>query len=263
MNFQTFAPPENLTPFIKSFWALSSGIDTPVMTLRAFPDGCPGVIMVESESAVCDIHKKKLPGIYLHGQSIKASELTYSGKFSAIGINFQPHALRSVFGINANELTNTGIDITSLQTKKTVSFSEQFINEETIEGRIKMLADFLLLQQQNNTRQTDEAVRYAIGLIVQSKGNLLLKELHKKLQLSERTLERRFNQAIGISPKLFSRICRFQETLHQLRSSSYDKLSDIAYENEYFDQSYFIRVFKEFTGFSPLEFKKTMQSQGY
>lgn len=54
----------------------------------------------------------------------------------------------------------------------------------------------------------------------------------------------------------------FQETLDQLRTNSYDKLSDIAYENEYFDQSYFIRVLKEFTGFSPLEFKKNMQSNG-
>lgn len=66
--------------------------------------------------------------------------------------------------------------------------------------------------------------------------------------------------AIGISPKLFARISRFQESLYQLRAGKYDKLSDVAYENEYFDQSYFIRVFKEFTGFSPLQFKKNMQS---
>ena len=262
MNYQTFAPPESLKPFIKFFWAFSSDIDSPEMTLRAFPDGCPGVIMVQSESAVCDIQKKQLPGIYLHGQPVKASELTYSGEISVLGINFHPHALRSVFGIAANELTNTGIDLTSIHTKQSISLSEQLVNEETVEGRIKMLSNYLLYQHQHNIRQTDETVKYAIALIAQSKGNLSLKELRQKLQISERGLERRFSQAIGISPKLFTRIIRFQETLDQLRTNSYDKLSDIAYENEYFDQSYFIRVFKEFTGFSPLEFKKSMQSNG-
>lgn len=258
MNYQTFAPPENLAPFIKFFWAFSSDTDSPLITLRAFPDGCPGMIMVQSETAVCDIEKKKLPGIYLHGQPVKASELTYSGKFSAIGINFQPYALRSFFGLNANELTNTGIDLTCIQTKMSVELADRLAHEGTVEGRIKMFSDFLLYQHQHNARQADETVKYAITLIAQSKGNLALKELHQILRLSERSLERRFNQAIGISPKLFSRICRFQETLHQLRTNDYNKLSDIAYENEYFDQSYFIRVFKEFTGFSPLEFRKNM-----
>ncbi len=50
--------------------------------------------------------------------------------------------------------------------------------------------------------------------------------------MSERSLERKFNQAIGISPKLFARISRFQESLYQLRAGKYDKLSDVAYEND-------------------------------
>jgi AraC-like DNA-binding protein len=77
--------------------------------------------------------------------------------------------------------------------------------------------------------------------------------------LSERTLERRFKQSIGISAKLFSRICRFQESLNQLRKNKYDKLSDIAYENGYADQSHFIRSFKEFTGVSPFDYRKQLK----
>lgn len=259
MNYKVFSPPEILRPFVKYFWALDCDTGGTVSTLRAFPDGCPGVIMIQSESAVCDSRKNKLPDIYLHGQAIKASELTYSGKLTAIGVSFQPHALRSVFGINANELTSTGIDLTSVQTKKDRHFSEQLIYGETIEGKIKILSDYLIHQHQNNKTPADELVEYATAQILGSKGCIPLKELQQKLQLSERSLERKFNQVIGISPKLFSRISRFQESLYQLRAGKYDKLSDVAYENEYFDQSYFIRVFKEFTGFSPLQFKKNMQ----
>ncbi|MNY79127.1 DNA-binding transcriptional regulator ChbR [compost metagenome] len=58
---------------------------------------------------------------------------------------------------------------------------------------------------------------------------------------------------------LFGRICRFQASLNQLRAQSYDKLSDIAFEQEYADQSHFIRNFKEFTGLTPFQFRKSIQ----
>ena len=257
MTPQLFAPPEALKSFIKYFWALNNPVESPPKTLSAFPDGCPGIIMVQSEGgAICDNLNKKLPGIYLHGQTIAPSKLSCSGKFSAVGVSFQPHALKSVFGIDACEFTHAGFDLNSIQNKKHINLSEQIINEESVEGKIKMLSNYLLYRHQTNDRQTEDMIKDAVAQIVQSKGNLSLKELQQKLNLSERSLERKFNQSIGISPKLFSRICRFQESLNQLQTRSYDKLSDIAYENQYADQSHLIRTFKEFTGLSPLEFKK-------
>ena len=74
--------------------------------------------------------------------------------------------------------------------------------------------------------------------------------------MSERNFERKFREYVGISPKLFSRICRFQSSLKQLQESNYEKLSDIAFENNFSDQSHFIRTFKEFAGFSPNQFQQ-------
>jgi AraC-like DNA-binding protein len=256
MNYQTFAPPEELKPFVKFFWTINTDVNTPVSTLHAFPDGCPGVIMVQSETALCDSKHQKLPDFYLHGQTIKPSTLSYSGKLTAIGISFQPFALKSIFGIDANELTNTGIDFASIPVSKTHNLTQQLIDEDTISGKISLLSDYLLYKHQHNHMPTEDTVKYAIARISAAKGNISLKALQQDLRLSERSLERKFNQSIGISPKLFTRICRFQESLAQLRAGSYDKLSDIAYENEYADQSYFIKAFKEFTGFSPLEFTR-------
>jgi AraC-like DNA-binding protein len=134
--------------------------------------------------------------------------------------------------------------------------SELILNTESLKDQVRALSFYLAEQIRNNNRGVDEITKYAIAQIVQSGGNVSLKELQQKLQLSERSLERKFKQTIGLSPKLFSRICRFQESLKQMRKTDYDKFSDIAYENNYADQSHFIRVFKEFTGFSPNEFKK-------
>jgi AraC-like DNA-binding protein len=80
--------------------------------------------------------------------------------------------------------------------------------------------------------------------------------LQRNLNLSERGFQRRFNQHVGISPKLFSRVCKFQAALGQLKNNNYANLSDVAFDNGYADQSHFIRSFKEFAGFSPYQFQK-------
>ena len=102
----------------------------------------------------------------------------------------------------------------------------------------------------------DNKTDHALSSILLSKGSISLKKLTENLDLSERSLERKFKESVGISPKLFSRICRFQASLKQLKHNHYDKLSDIAFENDYSDQSHFIRSFKEFTGFSPNQYRQ-------
>jgi AraC-like DNA-binding protein len=258
MNYQTIIPPDALKPFIKYFWVLeSNGIDHAPKTFGAIVDGSPGVIMVQSEQeAFCDEQNKKLPDIFLYGQTTKPVSFTSAGRLNAVGICFQPHALKSVFGFDADELTGSCVDLNLIGNKTQSKLSELILNTESLKDQVRALSFYLAEQIRNNNRGVDEITKYAIAQIVQSGGNVSLKELQQKLQLSERSLERKFKQTIGLSPKLFSRICRFQESLKQMRKTDYDKFSDIAYENNYADQSHFIRVFKEFTGFSPNEFKK-------
>ena len=65
---------------------------------------------------------------------------------------------------------------------------------------------------------------------------------------------RKISKTIGLSPKQLSKTIRLQTTLKTLLNQKKSKLTDLAYENEYFDQSHFIKDFKEFTGISPKEF---------
>ena len=78
------------------------------------------------------------------------------------------------------------------------------------------------------------------------------------MHLSERSFERKFKSQVGISAKLFSRICRFQSSFQQFINEDFNTLTDIAFEHTYSDQSHFIRSFKEFAGLSPLQFQKNL-----
>jgi AraC-like DNA-binding protein len=260
MNYQTFSPPDVLKPYVRFLWALESNcVDNMPATFCALPDGCPGLMFHRADNgAFCNNNNKKLPGILLYGQSISPARLSTTGKLSTVGICFYPHALKSVFGMDAHELTGSCIDLTLLQNNKERRLHEKLWEADTLEEQVNLLTAYLLHFIQNKGNQNDAVTQYALSEIVHRKGSISLKELQTKLQLSERTFERRFKQAVGISPKLFARICRFQETLNMLRKNKFDKLSDIAYENGYADQSHFIRSFKEFAGVSPFEYKKQM-----
>jgi AraC-like DNA-binding protein len=63
-----------------------------------------------------------------------------------------------------------------------------------------------------------------------------------------------FESNVGISPRLYKRICQFDAAFQQLNRRKFAKLSDIAYQNGYADQSHFIRSFKEFTNITPKEY---------
>jgi AraC-like DNA-binding protein len=260
MSHQLISPPEILKPFVRYLWVLENDSNEMApATFSALPDGCPGIMFQQSEKgAFCDNHNKKLPEIFLYGQTLEPAKMQSQGKLSTVGVCFHPDALKSLFGMDAHELTGACVDLLLLQNKKGRHLTEKLWEAATIEQQINVLSAFLVSSIHNNSAAHDAVTQYAVSEIWQMKGSVSLKDLQQKLRMTERSFERKFKQSVGISPKLFSRICRFQESLTQLRNNNYDKLSDIAYDNGYADQSHFIRSFKEFAGVSPIEYTKQL-----
>jgi AraC-like DNA-binding protein len=261
MNYRIILPPQNLKPFVRYFWVLENdGSADSTVTFSPLADGCPGIMYQQPDKGTFFTEdNKQLASIFLYGQTIQPAKMVLTGKLNTVGICLQPNALQSVFGIDAHELTGTCVDLGLVQHKKERVLQEKLLAAAGIEEQINLISASLLNSVQQHPNKQDTITSFATTEILRGKGDISFTELHKQLQLSERTLERRFKQSIGISAKLFSRICRFQESLNQLRKNSYEKLSDIAYENGYADQSHFIRSFKEFAGVSPFDYRKQLK----
>lgn len=256
MKFERLPAPDYLKAYVRYFWILESNpIDRSPKALGPLADGCPGIIFQPVENGVFyDQYAKPLPEIFLYGQTIKRTAIYLTGQFKTIGICFHPHALKSIFGFNAHELTDDCLDVNLLS--KEFYLSEQLLHTPSAASLIEILSAYLFSQVSKNRIGVDEITHYALSQIIQSKGRVSLTELQKKSALSERSLERRFKQYVGISPKLFAGVCRFQASLCQLKNNQYTKLSDIAFDNGYADQSHFIRTFKDFAGFPPHQLQK-------
>ncbi|MBL0741084.1 helix-turn-helix transcriptional regulator [Chryseolinea lacunae] len=260
MKYTQIPPPDYLKDFIQCFWTMEDdGTDPSPKTIGPLVDGCPGIIFQQAgDGNFYDKSGKQMPATFLYGQTLTRTELYVKGKFKWMGIRFYPNALKSVFRFNAHELTDQCLDLRLLPV--TQQMPNRLLELPSTLDQVDLLSSHFITLIKRNNAIVDPVTHYAMSHIVQANGNVSLKELHTTLKLSERSFERKFEQHVGISAKLFSRICRFQASLKQLKTNQFTKLSDVAYQNGYADQSHFIRSFKEFAGYSPNEFQK--QSDG-
>ncbi|RAJ97817.1 AraC-like DNA-binding protein [Larkinella arboricola] len=244
-----------LRPYVKDILVLE-GCEQVISSnsFRFYADGCPGIVFQQSVRSFT-LNEERYPSmsIFLYGQTLKPVHIATDGRFRIVIFMLHPYAIRPLLGLKADELTDTCFDLGELPTLSGVSLLEGLSQTDCVTDQVETIASCLLRMLQLNYPKADRMLDFAVSRIRASNGHASLVELQKTLHISERTFERRFEQYIGISPRLFARICRFQSTLKQLTGRKYEKLSDVAFDNGYADQSHFTRSFREFTGFSPLK----------
>ena len=163
-----------------------------------------------------------------------------------------PHSLNSLFKIKASELTDDFLLLADIKQAKAINLNEQLLNEQTLDGRLHLINQFIGQLAKESTADNSKTI-FVTNELINTEG-ASLPNIQRKLNTSERTLERLFDNNVGVSPNMFRRICQFHKAFQQLNSYNFTKLTDVAYENGFADQSHFNRVFKEFTGLTPSEY---------
>jgi AraC-like DNA-binding protein len=103
-------------------------------------------------------------------------------------------------------------------------------------------------------KKPDPMVRKAVKLIAQHQGDLEVSALAQHLGVSRQTVKHKFDQHVGVSPKLYGKLRRFQAVLRRLANLNKPDWTKLAQESGYYDQAHLIREFNHFTGFSPQKF---------
>jgi AraC-like DNA-binding protein len=169
-----------------------------------------------------------------------------------------PHTLKTLFGFDAKELADMHIDLGLTQPARGMSLQEQLVNVTTLSERLQLLDGYV---QKLAAPGLNDAVQFATQAIRKSHGLVSLKDIQHELHVTERTFQRLFEFHVGIPPKLFSKICQFNAAFQQINYLQFNRLTDIAYDYGYADQSHLIRDFQKFTNISPSEYLKN--AEGY
>lgn len=254
MSLVTIEPHWKLKQVVKQFWYTAT--QNPkgyAETYRILGDGAPGIIFQHNNgnSAVLGPDSLPLPISFAYGQSTQPCINHISGNSFVFGINFQPTAFKTLFGIDTSEITNAILDTENLFSPE---FNDELLNTSTPQNIIRLFDKKLseLLFQERQNRIVDESV----CLIKQNLTNIDTKVLSSCFNLSARQFQRKFKEYTGVCPETYIRISKFQRAISLLKNTQYSKLSDIAYELNYADQSHFNREFKLFSGYIPKSFLK-------
>lgn len=247
---KTIEKDSRLAPFINEIFLMEND-DNLVHNLPFYADGYPGIIFSETENPVVllPIHKN-LPNFFLYGQTIKPIELEINGPYKLIVFQLYPFATRLLLNINPKEINDECYDLKQVPNSNKEAIIKQLAINDSHQ-QIKLISDYVLKLIKNSSANPDNAIKLAVSTILNSKGVIPIRKLREQLFITERTFERRFHKEIGVTPKQFARIIQFSFSLNQIQESDYTKLTNIAYENGFADQSHFIRTFKKYTGGTP------------
>ena len=256
MKLHSIIPPITIADYVSKIFAIEDcklDIET---GLPLIANGYPGFVFqtANSEPTLCE--GNKVNSLFLFGQTIKPVKLFTTGKLTLIAYFFYPHTLKTLFGVNAKELTDISIDLNYLQSAKKINLKDKLINAPALSMRLQLMNNYVLKLIESSYLKIPNDIHFATQSLRKSKGLLPISNVQKDLNFSERTFRRLFDLHVGISPKAFSRICQFDSAFQQLNTNQFSKLSDVAYENGYSDQSHLLRTFREFTTFSPSEYLK-------
>jgi len=190
----------------------------------------------------------RLPLTFLYGAGTTPSTMHYhGGPHLTIQIILKPHGLRSLLGLDARHLRNAVLPLSQLPG---AAGQRELLTPPTPEAKLDAILLFLMGKAVQSTTR-DPLVEQALRLVEQQIMDLHLPRLLGELGVSERQLERRFTMAVGVSPKTYIRIRRFNEALRLMKTRRYPTLASIAYALNFADQSHFIRDLKEFSRVTP------------
>jgi len=188
------------------------------------------------------------------GMQTTFKEYISTGSIGTIIIRFKPGGLTAFTPYPIHEFQNINVGLKHIFPPKLVSEMEQRLSEAVGGvGRISIVHSFLWsLFLLNKKASEDPLILEAAQQIELAKGDIAINHLAAQYFISNRTLERKFKDHIGITPKKFANIVRFQNAL-QLRKTGSDYL-DIVHTCNFSDHAHFVHDFKAFAGCSPEQF---------
>lgn len=251
MRFEKVAPSERLKPYIKYF-AISENAE--VNTYKVLPSA--GLVMGFQYrgqlSSISNSQETTLANAGISGVADTFKIFKNSANIGTILVYFTEIGLASFSTCPANELFNESISLNEIFDKHKISETEEKLHLATTDlKRIDIIEQFLISQLREI--EQDQLILNAVKLIYQHKGNIKIKEINEQLSISQSPFEKRFRKLVGVSAKKFSSIVRFNNVLNELNSEK--SLAQICHENNFFDQSHFIKDFKQHTGDTPESFK--------
>jgi AraC-like DNA-binding protein len=251
MLYVDYAPSPALRPFVDRLWTLDgpqgAGELAPIL-----PDGHPELI-VHCGDPFVEVREggERLvqAPILVAGQLRQAVRIAPLGHTHVVGVRLRPDGAAAIFGGSLDELTGRIVDCAAIDRVLARRLHDHVVPQRSAIERVRALDR--VLRNHVAPPRADRLVAEACTIGVVRRGLVRVGDVADTVGLSVRQLERRFVARVGLPPKLFLRVIRFQEVLRAIGPARADDWAGLAVDHGFYDQSHFVADFKAFTGHSP------------
>lgn len=239
-----FRPCGALRPYVRYFYVLTAPAGVSALT---FPTGCPQIIFHrQAPLYIPELDCRQSP-LTVSGQVNFPAHVESVGPTEMIVAVFRPHTIRTFIGTPPSAFYNREISGYDIASSDLDSLATRIFDSTDTSRAISLLERWLLgrIRPSANTGRLGAA----LGVLLAS-PQATVDSLASTACLSRKQFERVFHEHVGMNPKEYARIARFQRALRMMQSGSRD-YPGISYACGYADQSHFIRDFRQFSGLTP------------
>lgn len=181
-------------------------------------------------------------------------------RLSTMHVVLRPGALPALFEIPAHVFKNQIVALDTIAGSGIATLRGRLIEATSPEEKFGLLETFLL-SHLDRSFQPNPALIFSIDQLKNKNGAPPIAEIRDNIGYSHRHFSGLFKKLVGITPKHYARICRFQHVLDSIRGIKVPDWPSIAIDSGYYDQPHFIHEFKSFSGLSPTEYYKNQSDE--
>jgi AraC-like DNA-binding protein len=272
--YTVYPPSPELQDFVQCYSRFASVEPHGPDAGRSFPDGTTGGLLADDDPLVdmviacADVFLTfnlgdpllQSPGggwmktrTHVVGPITRPGSMPVAGRVELLGITFRPGWASLFLQAPAEEVTDQTIPLDHFWGTAGRDLEEQLREAITVRQRLRLIEQELL-RRLSAAPPLDRTMPRIAALVLRSGGAMTIEHLSTLSGFTRQHLARRFRRELGISPKLYCRLVRFQNTMNRLSIAPPRDWASVAVKLGYYDQAHLIADFKEFSGFTPTTF---------
>jgi len=255
MHTYTIKPRRELQTYIERYWGWESADDVRLPTLLPgtgaeliFHYGAPFIVASSEDDAFLRVSLAHLLCVRSRPYCLRACL-----PLGFLAVRFRAGAFRHFCRISLEELNDSTCGIGDIWGKAGQELAQRIGDAPTLQARIDYLESHLL-ECFSRYAQTNAYIDIALNQLYCHHNVVQIESLAKQMRMSRRHFERTFKNTVGVSPKLFQRLSRFQQTVRDLLLANETSYLPMALAHGYYDQSHFIKEFRALAQDTPSSF---------
>ena len=192
----------------------------------------------------------KVPPAFLTGSHTASYVSEMAADEPAMAVHFRPGGAFPFLGIPLSDLENAHVGLDQIWGRAGIELHERLIDTPTMAARFSILENFLLSRPWSSARRHPCVA--AVLAAIEDNPSIRMADIRDLVGMSTKRLIALFRAEVGLSPKAYARIRRFQAALRLLGTGTAG--ARVAAEVGYFDQAHFVREFRSFTGMTPTHY---------